>query len=139
MTDELHYHLDELRADLSTAQKALEVAKASVRPDRQLVRAWLDVQSILEHDLDTHLPAIVELLGYSRFSEASPNRIARHDSDLIAAAARVEPLVREAQRTLATSVPSRGEIEASNKALRSALAIASAAHASSVKAAALGS
>jgi len=39
MTDELRYHLDELRADLATAQDALEVANVSVFPDRQLVRA----------------------------------------------------------------------------------------------------
>jgi hypothetical protein len=139
MTDELRYHLDELRADLATAQDALEVANVSVFPDRQLVRAWLDVQSILEHDLDTHIPAIVELLGYSPFSEAPADRIAPHDTDLVAAATRVEPLICKAQSALAAFVPSRDEIETSNKALRSALAIASAAHASSVKAAALGS
>jgi hypothetical protein len=138
MTDELRYHLDELRADLASAQEALEVAKASVRPDRQLVRAWLDVQSILEHDLDTHVPAIVELLGYSRFPEAPSNRGVPHDTDLTAAAARVQPLVRKAQRALTAPAPSRGEIDAGSKALRGALAIASAAHASSVKAAALG-
>jgi len=66
MTDsepDLGYHLRELRADLASTRSALDELGLSERPSRSAIRAWITVESALEHDLDVHLPAALKLLG----------------------------------------------------------------------------
>jgi hypothetical protein len=65
MTDdelnELAYHLQELRADLTSIRRDL---KAATLPnlDRSVPRAWNGAWAVLEHDLEVHLPRALALL-----------------------------------------------------------------------------
>ncbi|MFL5929164.1 MAG: hypothetical protein ACJ77E_19710 [Gaiellaceae bacterium] len=66
MTDsepDLGYHLRELRADLGSTRSALDELGRLAEPSRAAIRAWITVESALEHDLDVHLPAALRLLG----------------------------------------------------------------------------
>lgn len=59
----LSYHLRELRADLNAATASLTRIGVAPPDVREHVRGWLDVESLIEHDLDVHLPALASLLG----------------------------------------------------------------------------
>jgi hypothetical protein len=60
--EELSYHLRELHADLALIRADLEIA-AAPDIDRSVIRAWIDVNAMLAHDLEVHLPRALALLG----------------------------------------------------------------------------
>lgn len=66
MTDdelnELAYHLQELRADLTSIRRDLKTATLP-NVDRSVPRAWNGAWAVLEHDLEVHLPRALALLG----------------------------------------------------------------------------
>ena len=68
MTDtELEYHLRELTADLYAVQAVLD----RVHTTTPVVRAWVEIESLLEHDLEVHLPAALSLLGKPPLAQRS--------------------------------------------------------------------
>jgi hypothetical protein len=64
--EELDFHLRELRADLTLAAAALDAAAATPAFTPAAVRAWLQADVTLAHDLEVHLPAALALLGRTR-------------------------------------------------------------------------
>jgi hypothetical protein len=71
---DLAYHLRELRADLGVARAALDELGSETRSPRERIRAWIAVESALEHDLDVHLPAALKLLGVRQLARTGADR-----------------------------------------------------------------
>lgn len=62
MTDELAYHVRELRADLRLIQAEIEQLRAG---RAEPLRAWTQAQALLDHDLEVHLPGALALMHTS--------------------------------------------------------------------------
>jgi hypothetical protein len=99
----LDYHVRELRADLAAAQRTLDRARAAPDASHSLVRAWLELMALLEHDLEVHVPGAIARLG----PEPAPSD-ARADTgpvDTTAAATDLTARLLEAARTVAMRDP----------------------------------
>lgn len=67
---DIEYHLRELRADLGCALDALARTEDASESQPRVIRAWIDLESVLEHDIEIHLPALAMLMGV-RANEAT--------------------------------------------------------------------
>jgi hypothetical protein len=105
MTDEqqqeLAYHLQELRADLRLIRTDLDIA-ASTTDEPALRRSWINAWSLLEHDLEVHLPNALALLG--RTMPAAPPPTGQRVGTPASAAREARSLVDHA----ASRLPSEG-------------------------------
>lgn len=79
MSGDLNFHMRELRADLSTARDALVRVRVATPFAREHVRAWLEVESLIEHDLEVHVPALNFLLGHAPSEQ--PDLADRNEAD----------------------------------------------------------
>jgi 3-mercaptopyruvate sulfurtransferase SseA len=93
--DELAYHVQELRADLGLIRDNLNAAVAHV-DDRVALRAWVQAEALLEHDLEVHVPQALTLLDTAApawdpvRADGPPRTEGRHplpDAEAVAAAA----------------------------------------------------
>jgi hypothetical protein len=87
---DLAYHLRELQADLRSARAMLDRLEGG-----EEVRAWVELEALLEHDLDVHLPAAAKLAGEPEH-EPAPRRDAQ--------STRAIPVLRELLATAIAAV-----------------------------------
>lgn len=91
MTDdelqELTYHLQELRADLTCIREDLEAATLP-NINRSVPNAWNGAWALLEHDLEVHLPRALALLGRTLPTFQIPQGRRAGDAAVPASAAR---------------------------------------------------
>ena len=91
----------ELRADLVAAAEALKRCRSLPPDSTARLRSWTDVDSLLDHDLDVHLPQALAMLGSDPdvASNETGNQLP-DEQDPVAIAEAIEPLLAAAQHQL---------------------------------------
>jgi hypothetical protein len=126
---DLSYHLRELSADLRAAQATLDALETA--RDRGVLRLWVELEALLDHDLEVHIPAALRLLGGMPVDRSHRAFKAQPDEDENAqddAAAEVGRLLSAAQEEF-TEPPRADNVASAAALLEQALQIASAARA----------